>query len=272
MPTIAIIPRLLGALALLAFATTAEIAAADEAWTPLFDGQTLNGWETWLGMPGGTKVPLGLNQDPLHTFSVEDGCVHISGEVFGALSTLAEYGNYHLRLEQKWGTKRWPPRDHAIRDSGICYLATGRHGAYGGHWMASVECQVQESEIGDTFLLAGPLIAVHGERGEFPDAASGKTKTAPLFKPAAPLVTVHSGRIVRSQTNEKPPGEWNVIEVICHGGTCTHIVNGTTVMVMENPRLVIDSIEQPLLKGHIQLQSEGAEVWYRKIEIQLLDH
>jgi Domain of Unknown Function (DUF1080) len=54
-------------------------------------------------------------------FKAEDDVVQVSGEEFGCLATKQGYDNYRLRLEVKWGTKKWPPRDRekAPRDSGI---------------------------------------------------------------------------------------------------------------------------------------------------------
>ena len=61
---------------------------------------------------------------------------------------------------------------------------------------------------------------------------------------------------------EKPHGEWNRIEVIADGGRCTHLVNGV---------LVNEATEASVSKGKILLQSEGAEVFYRKIELRTLN-
>ena len=60
---------------------------------------------------------------------------------------------------------------------------------------------------------------------------------------------------------EKPAGEWHRIEVICAGDTITNIVNGFVVNV---------SAKSSLTQGKIQFQSEGAEIFFRKIEIRPL--
>jgi len=149
----------------------AAAATADEkagAWTRLFNGRDLSGWETWLGIPekstagidlprdadGRYTAPLGLNVDPKQVFTVVevDGkpAIRISGEIFGALTGQQEYDDFHLRLEFKWGEKKWPPRENVVRDSGILYYAVGAHGASPNKaWMRSLECQVQEHDVGD---------------------------------------------------------------------------------------------------------------------------
>src|SRR3954469_23437232 len=72
--------------------------AADKdpaGWTPLFNGKDFSGWDTWLGKPIGEKEPLGLNNDPRKVYSIMkvDGkpAIHISGEVFGALTSKDEF-------------------------------------------------------------------------------------------------------------------------------------------------------------------------------------
>src|SRR5262245_59938745 len=84
----------------------------------LFNGRDLDGWEPYVGPPGRDQPPYGLNNDPKRVFSVVevDGApaIRVSGEMFGALTTRAEYENYRLRLEYKWGTKRWPPRQNSV--------------------------------------------------------------------------------------------------------------------------------------------------------------
>jgi len=59
-------------------------------WVALFDGKDLNGWDSYIGPPlddAGKKVsdiPVGLNNDPKHVFTVvdQDGgkVIRISGE------------------------------------------------------------------------------------------------------------------------------------------------------------------------------------------------
>ena len=60
---------------------------------------------------------------------------------------------------------------------------------------------------------------------------------------------------------EKPAGEWNRMEVICDGDTITNIVNCHVVNV---------GTRSSLTQGKILLQSEGAELFCRKIEVRPL--
>jgi hypothetical protein len=58
---------------------------------------------------------------------------------------------------------------------------------------------------------------------------------------------------------EKPHGEWNQLELITDGDSIKYLVNGK--VVNEGTRAVPS-------KGRIVFQSEGAEVFYRNIEIR----
>jgi len=254
------------------------------AWTSLFNGKDLTGWDTWLGIPhasvtgldlpkdeaGRYTAPQGLNHDPKHVFTVVkvDGApaIRISGEMFGALTSREEYGDFHLRLEFKWGEKRWPPRETVVRDSGILYYAVGEHGAADNKaWMRSLECQVQEHDVGDFWAVGGTSVEVAGEA-----AGEGKDRRM-VHRPDGPVVTVGASprRAIKALDNENPTGEWNTVEVLCLRGTCRHAVNGKTNLVLTNPRQPgVDGAMVPLTKGRLQIQSEGAEVFYRNIQVR----
>jgi hypothetical protein len=58
------------------------------------------------------------------------------------------------------------------------------------------------------------------------------------------------------------------MEIVARGDTVEHVVNGTAVFRATHLRQPDGT---PLTKGRIQLQSEGAEVFYRNIEIQPLE-
>ncbi|MFO0968271.1 MAG: DUF1080 domain-containing protein [Gemmataceae bacterium] len=257
-------------LSLLALLVPLAAHAGDKTgWRPLFNGKDLAGWDTWLGKPTGEKEPVGLNKDPKMVYTVVDAdgkpAIRISGEIFGAITSKEEFGNYHLKLDFKWGEKRWPPREKAVRDSGLLYHCVGPHGAAGSFWMRSQECQIQEHDCGDYWSVAGAIVDVEGYRKD------GKGPV--IFKKGGEKFTVPSKesggpRIVKSPDNEKKTGEWNTIELLTVGGTSVHIVNGKANMILTNSRQVVDGKEVPLTRGKIQIQSEGAEVYYRNIAIR----
>ena len=60
---------------------------------------------------------------------------------------------------------------------------------------------------------------------------------------------------------EKPTGEWNRMEIVAKGDKVSITVNGVLVNEAFN---VVPS------RGRIQLQSEGAEIFFRKVELEPL--
>jgi hypothetical protein len=192
----------------------------------LFNGKDLSGWTTFIRHADQSDPKL----DPKGIFRVEDGILHVSGEEFGGVTTEQEFSNYRLVVEFKWGEKKWPPRDKpgTPRDSGILLHCVGPDKV----WKKSIECQIQEHDCGDFWLVDGTTIEVDGE-------------VVPRYKK-------------KKRDAEKPTGEWNTVECVCDGDKITNIVNGVVVN---------EGVRASVTKGRILLQSEGAEVFYRKVEL-----
>lgn len=200
---------------------------------PLFNGKDLNGWYTYLKIKG-------KDNDPEKIFSVENGVLHISGKEFGYMCTKKEYANFHLAVEFKWGVMKYPPRDADTikRDNGICFYVPLNEKDF--VWPKSIECQIQEGDTGDFWLIGGTTIKVNGTRSQ-PDSFT---------------------RVQKKIDAEMPTGQWNRVEVIANKGKITYIVNG---------KIVNEGEEPSLSSGKILIQSEGAEIYYRKIEIAELN-
>ena len=227
-----------------------------------FNGKNLTGFYTWSRE--------NKREDPNKVFTVQDGVIRISGQEYGAITTNDEFDNYHLITEWKWGGKTWPPRVDKSRDSGILLHCVGEDGAAGGVWMESIECQIIEGGCGDLLMVGGK-----GKPSLTCEVRIGPDKQFYYEKGAMP-VTRNAGRYnwwgrdpawkdvlgVRGRRDvEKPTGEWNRIEVICDGDTITNIVNGYVVNV---------GTKSSVTRGKLQFQSEGAELFFRKIEIRPL--
>jgi hypothetical protein len=268
---------LLALLGLLAFAEPKALAGDRQGDTiHLFNGKDLTNFYTWLGAPAKGQKPYGKNNDPEKVFTVQEGVIRVSGKVFGGLITKKEYENYHLVVEYRWGEKTWPPREHGARDSGVLLHCVGEDGAAGGVWMESIECQMIEGGTGDFILVGGKNRPSCTAMAVEPELGPGDKPQGYYYHPSAPLVNFTTGRInwfgrdpkwkdvkgFRGRWDvEKKIGEWNRLECVCRGNKITNILNGVTVNEIRDTSLT---------KGKILLQSEGAEVYFRKVDLQPL--
>ena len=245
-----------------------------DGWVTLFNGKDLSGWDTYLG-PETTEAgepgqPFGLNNDPRQVFQVVEvegaPALMISGEIGGGISTVAEYENYPLTMEFKWGIAMpWASRPK--RDSGVLYHAVGPHGVDYGFWMRSQEFQIQEGDCGDYWGVAGGIF-------DIPSIQNGAGDY--VFNRAGTLHTFEDGRetgrhCIKDPDAEKPSGEWNSIDLYVSADTSVHVVNGQVTMILYNSRQAGEGGALPLTRGKIQIQSEGAEVYYRNIRLQPID-
>lgn len=245
-------------------------------WQPLFNGKDFTGWDTYLGPDLDTagkmitETPIGLNNDPRKVFTVvEDNgesVIRISGESWGGISTLQEYSNYHFQLKFKWGKLTWGQKKNKKKDSGLLYHAVGKHGADYGAWMRSQEFQIEEGNCGDYWGVAGgiqDIPAIQDKSKDYVYDATGKMYTF--------SATSEVGRHCRKSGDaEKKTGEWNTLDLYCFGDTSIHVINGKVMMVLYKSRQQENGQELPLTKGKLQIQSEGAEVFYKDIRIQAI--
>lgn len=172
-------------------------------------------------------------EDPENNFAMENGVLHVMGKHFGYLATVESFQNFHLKVVFKWGDKQWAPRETGKRDSGVLYYFAG--GEPDTVWPKSIECQIQEGDCGDIWCVGTDM------------DSSNKSEQAWGMK-----------HIFRTADFENPKGEWNTIEIIANGNEIEHYVNG---------HLVNSAINPSVGAGRILLQSEGAEVYYKSVEI-----
>jgi hypothetical protein len=172
----------------------------------------------------------GIDNDVEKAFKVENGIIHLAGESMGYICTKNSYRDYYLRVIFRWGEKKYPPRENSRRDSGILYhFPTTEDDKV---WPKSIECQIQEEDCGDYWCVGGATVDSPNER--------------------------MGDRIVRTANFENPGQEWNTIEVICIDNKSEHYVNGHLVNHAKN---------LSLSEGKILLQLEGAEIFYKTVEL-----
>jgi len=257
--------------------------SSQENWEVLFDGTDLTQWEKYLGPKFGdginwdnieSQVPIGLNNDPLKVFSIieleGENVLRISGEVWGGIFTKEEFENYHLRLQFKWGKKKWYPREKETdkRDSGLLYHGIGNHGEDDMFWLKSQEFQIQEGDCGDFWGVGGTIIDIKAKLLEDGESYIYDSNSSLLTFSE----TAENGRNCKKfPDSEYPSGNWNTLDLYCYGGLSVHLVNGIVTMILENSRHIEGEQEIPLVKGKIEIQSESAEVYYRDIRLRPID-
>lgn len=252
--------RLFALLVLLPAASPAQQAIRPAGKIVLFDGKSLDRFSVWLRE---TK-----QEDPKRVFRVENRMLRITGEDWGGIATRDSFRDYRLIVEWKWGGPTHGNRIKSARDSGILIHAHGEDGAASGVWLESIESQIIEGGTGDIILVAGktrPSLTVETRTG--PDKQL-------YWEPGGEATRRDRGRFnwryrdvewrdtigYRGPKDvEKPTGQWNRQEIICDGARVVTKLNGVVVM---------EGREAEPSEGRIQIQSEGAEIWIRRIELR----
>jgi hypothetical protein len=244
----------------------------------LFDGKSkkdLSEFYTWLAKFG--------RHDPDKVFTVVDQvdgapAIRSSGQHWGGIVTKNNYTNYKLVVEFRWGLATWEPRANRTRDSGILLHCQGEDGNpskyFNSPWISSVEFQIIEGGTGDIILVNG--VERGSEKPLVPRLFAKVAANGKNWDPNGTEKEFTRGRIDWQYRDlgwkdvlgfrgakdvEKPVGEWNRIEAICKGGDVDYFLNG--VKVMEGRR-------GSYTWGRLMFQSEGAEIFFRLIELHPL--
>lgn len=164
---------------------------------------------------------------------------------FAIITTNKEYSYYNLELEYRWGERKFAPRLEEKRDAGILYHIQGEKII----WPRSLECQIQEGDTGDLWVIRGPKVTVLESDGneKFLDSKTSEYLRNVRYK------------------NFEIDG-WNKVRLEIRGSeSAKYYVNGHLVNEIKN---LLDLNGNPLSKGTISLQAEGAELTYKNIRIQ----
>ena len=245
---------------------TSILSQSDTQAIELFNGQDLDGWYTFL-------QNRGRDNDPKNVFGVVDGMIRISGEEWGCITTNAEYSNYKLVVEFKWGELTYEPRLENARDCGLLLHSQGEDGGKQGIWMHSIECQIIEGGTGDFIVVGDGSDDFQITCNVKPEKQEGSF----VFQLDGQPQTIKEDRInwygrdpewkddlgFRGANDiENPVGEWNTLECVAFEGEISIYLNGT---------LVNKATDVKPNKGRIQIQSESAEIFFRKVELIPLD-
>ena len=243
-------------------------AQAKKRWEPLFNGRDLTGWYTFLQKHG-------KDSDPDHIIKIEDGAIHLykdspdaSQVVMGYISTEKEYGNYHLRFQYRWGTKKFQPRYAVKHNAGLYYHLNGPDAV----WPRGLQFQIEQTNVGD-------LIALFGFALDTWIDPKTRGNDQPTFqdpeKGGQPRVLGGKGIAYQKHlAGEFEVDGWNTVEVIAKGDSTVHILNGQVVNRGEKVRFTDPEkpgSTGPVTKGRIALEIEAAEIYFRKVEIRELE-
>jgi Domain of Unknown Function (DUF1080) len=234
----------------------------------LFDGRTLDDCDVWLK---DTR-----HEDPRRVFRVTDGMLHVTGDGLGAIITRSRYRNFHLVLEYKWGDRTWGEREDNARDSGLLIHSNGQMGGYQGIWMPSIEVQIIEGGVGDFVPVGGPDEAGKPVVLSLTANVGRDRDDEVIWKEDGVRETFRTPKMRRinwygrdpdwkdakgvrgPQDKDSPLGQWTRIDVLSDEGHITTYVNGIKVN---------EAFEASPSEGRIQLQSELAEVFFRRWEL-----
>ncbi len=164
-------------------------------------------------------------------FRIHNGVLICRGTPTAVLRTAEEFENYELLLE-----RRWAPGSEGGNSGLLLHCSTPR---YRGVWPRSIEAQLKSGSAAGFYLMGeGVEIEVSGDQ----ERRKGSW-------------------IPRCAGLEHPIGQWNRMRAVCKGSEITLYLNGE---LANQGRAASES------RGAIALQSEGAEIHFRRVDLRRL--
>lgn len=251
----------------------AQELSREKNWQKLFNGKNLDGWNTFLGTHEKEK-PYLINEDSNKVFQIIDGNLHLYKDQAadsivqeGFLYTTNEYSNYRLRLEFKWGGKKFAQRKSKNRNSGLLFHILEPQ----GFWPTCTECQIMEGSAGDIYAqnfawfttTIDSFITDLQSKKSFPRfAENGK-----LFDYGGKQPSM---RLMNLKRLDNSVG-WNKVEILVKDDSAEFYVNGKLSAKLWDIRFVPQNNSGSIIslkKGRIALQAEATEIIFRNIEIK----
>lgn len=230
-----------------------NIAALEKGFQWLFNGRNLDGWYVVVDEKGVEKDLFTVENGLLHAYENQE---HHSTQSYAGIITKKNYSSFDLRLEYKWGEKKFQPRHEFVRDAGIIFHMYGEDKI----WPDGVECQIQEGDTGDIWVIGTQV-------------TSKVQKVIRNYSPEGNLETRGGNgqrfyRFHRAYCWEVP--EWNTVELEVRGDYAKFSLNGKVVNEAIDMKYWDAAAGEwrPLTAGKILLQAEGAEIYYRNIQIR----
>jgi len=202
----------------------------DQPAIKLYNGNDFTGWTADI-----KEAKDGTTYQLADVWSIRDGLIHCLGKPAGVIQTDETYSNYKLTVE--W---RWP---ETPGNSGtLIHCSTPRERNI---WPKSLESQLASGHAGDFWTI--------GEEVTIED-------TDPSSR-IPPKKGFDRNRKNLTDDSENPAGQWNRVEIYAVADTVRVFVNGD--LVNEGWDITTDH-------GAICLQSEGAPIQFRRVELQPL--
>jgi hypothetical protein len=221
-------------------------------WRSLLSGTDLAEWELAPGAQAAFAAEV-VEGEPV---------LHVRGQPLGALTSRAEYGDFHLR-----GEFRWAETPGATAGAGLIYHGSSRPTDPRG-WLAGLEFRLGPGPCGSLGLSRPANISIQTAgrlTGHLPPGETvplvqytpgGQSFTVPLLVP--PLV-------LAADADTRPGTGWETFEILTVGDRSVHKVNGQVVLVLGEARRWVGLQSEPVTRGRIQIKSAGGAVSYRRL-------
>lgn len=197
----------------------------------LFNGADLGGW--YMDVPD-----LETDSSLRIPFIVREGLLVSLGTPQGHLITESSYENYELELDYRFAGEPG--------NCGILVHASEPRALY-RMFPKSIEVQLMHANAGDFWCIQENIEVENMEARRGPKENWG-------------VVEGKERRILNlTDDSEKQLGEWNHVRVRC---------KGREVTVWVNNELVNHGFNATAFRGQIALQSEGAEVEFKNIQLR----
>ena len=223
---------------------------------PLFNGKNLDGWamdipaRDHLTDAGDITIKDGVMTFDTRkgawwiatppSFIIRDGLLVSLGKPGGHLVTKEVFSNYKLVVEYRFSKEPG--------NCGVLVHASAPRRLY-EMFPQSIEVQMQHENAGDFWCI--------GENIEVPDMVKRRPRKDADQSFGGNITDAR--RIINlTDGSEKPPGDWNTMEIIC---------KGDEVIVHVNGMLVNHGSKSTATSGKIALQAEGSEVEFRKVDL-----
>ena len=188
-------------------------------------------------LEGWSHVLIGEGVKREDVWSVKDGVLICKGKPTGYLFTKESYQDFTFSFEWRWADEAQPG------NSGVLLRIAGEPKTF---MPKCVEAQLKSGSAGDIWAFFGASV----------DGDAARKMEVKDHKELGTFKGIKGMKVA-----EKKPGEWNRYEIKLSGGELELKINGELV----NRASGLD-----VLSGPIGLQSEGAEIHFRNIELRMI--